>query len=332
MDQALAIKPCLFNCVIYCEKKERLDYCLDLLHTLASYFPCRLFVIHRLDESLKGQYTQSPDLYDKGADFYDTLFVEASADELYRVPFALFPFLVPELPIVLFWDCDPTQEQAVLPMIRNYANRLIFDSETVEPLFAFARRILESVDDEKKRLDLNWVRLSGWRELLAKAFDTQERLQHLRAASDVRFFYNARENRFFHHSQTQALYLQAWLAAEMQWEYQALEQQGELTKRIYRCDQETVCVTVQPLYVEQRAPGSLLFMEMVSRLGTEVSIDSRGLSGTARVKSVCDASCTLPYTLPLRGGRLNHRFFQQLLYQEAGSHYEAMLRELAKQE
>lgn len=334
MDQApepTTLKPCLFNCVVYCESKERLDYCLDLMRNLAAFYPCRLFVIHRLAEEAKGQYTQSKDLYEKGSSFYDTLFVEASEDQLYRVPFALFPFIVPELPIMLFWDADPTEERAVLPMIQEYARRLIFDSETVEPLFAFARRILASQDDEK-RLDLNWVRLSGWREVLSKVFDTEERLQHLRAASAVRIFYNARENRFFHHNQTQALYLQAWLAAEMQWEYASMEQQAELTKRTFKCDQEQVSVTVQPLYIEQRAPGSLLCIEMVSRLGTEVSIDSRNLQGAVRVKSVCDASCTLPYMLPLRGSRLNHRFFQQLLYQEVGHHYEAMLRELAKQE
>lgn len=326
------LKPCLFNCVVYSAAKERLDYCLEFMRQLALYFPCRLFVIHRLEdkESYYAQNRQLP--YGDGAQFYDTLFVEVSKDQLNRVAFALFPFLDPELPIVLFWDCDPTEEKAVLPDIAPYASRLIFDSETIEPLSAFARRLLDASHEEKACLDLNWARLAGWRHLLAKVFDTKERLEQLHAASYIRILYNARENRFFHHSQTQSLYLQAWLAAKMGWHYEAMQHTPEGIKCFYHCEGNILEIHIEPLYVEDKAPGSVLYMEIKSLRGTEVMIDSRQLSGLARVKSECDASCTLPYSLPLPGSKLNHRFFQQLLYQEVGDDYDKMLQVLAGME
>lgn len=331
-----ALKPCLFNCVVYCQQQERFEYCLELARGLASYFPCRLFFMQHLKEKGLNHYTQSREgLSGWGANFYDTLFVETSSDQLYRVPFSLFPFLVPELPIMLFWDADPTEEKEVLPIIWPYANRLIFDSETISNLATFARRMphFETNDQAKEQVDLNWARLSGWRELLAKVFDTQERVEHLRASSEVRIFYNARENRFFHHSQTEALYLQAYLAAQMGWQYEAKETQNEnkSLRVLYQFDGHPIRVIIQPLEIQQRAPGSLLCIEVTSRLGTEVTMDSRELPNAVRVKSICDASCTLPYVLPLRG-RLNSRFFQQLLYQDVNKHYEAMLQMLAQQE
>ena len=353
-----ALKPCLFNGVVYCQQKERVGYCLDLMHTMAGYFPCRLFVIHCLEEGVVDHYTQSREIpegvsvaSDWGSHFYDLLLVEVSRDQLHRVPFALFPFLVPELPIMLFWDCDPTEENAVLAAVSPYARRLIFDSETIGSLAPFAQRMLGVTEGSKEgkkstgrkplaQIDLNWVRLMGWRELLSKVFDTQERLEQLRAASHVHILYNAKENRFFHHSQTQALYLQAWLAAQMQWEYEASEGENGRIKRTYRSEAHVansvtspvLSVTAEPLYTEQRAPGSLLCVEVISRLGTEVMMDSRDLSGSVRVKSVCDASCTLPYLLPLRGSKMNYRYFQQLLYQEINGHYDGMLKMLVKQE
>lgn len=328
----MQIKPCLFNCVVYCRQKERVDYCLDLMHTLSGYFPCRLFFIHHLEEG-HGHYTQSREIpHGQMTDFYDTLFVEASSDQLHRVSFSLFPFLVPELPIMLFWDCDPTQEKDVLPAIYPYANRLIFDSETIEDFASFANRMLATPEREAcARIDLNWVRLIGWRELLAKVFDTPERVEQLRAASEIQISYNARENRFFHHSQMQARYLQAWLASQMGWEYKETHVDVERIQLRYQADGHPLQVTMQPLYIEQRLPGSVIGMEVTSRLGTQVMMDSRSLIEGVRVKSICDASCTLPYTLPLRGSRLNNRFFQQLLYQEVNEHYHAMLHMLAKQ-
>ena len=163
IKSSLQTKPCLFNCVVYCRQQERLDYCLDLMQTLNTYFPCRLFFIHHLTQG-QGCYTQAPEIPGgKSTSFYDTLFVEVSSDQLYRVAFALFPFLVPQLPIMLFWDCDPTQEKAVLPAIAPYARRLIFDSETVESLELFARRMLLEKKAACDQMDLNWARLMGWR-------------------------------------------------------------------------------------------------------------------------------------------------------------------------
>lgn len=329
------IKPCLFNFVVYCEQQERFEYCLELARSLAKYFPFRLFFVHHLKEKSSNHYRETQEgLNGWGASFYDARLVESSSEELYRVPFSLFPFLAPQLPIMLFWDCDPTEEKSLLPSIRPYAHRLIFDSETLTDLAAFAERMLSHDLGylAREQIDLNWARLAGWVDLLAKVFDTEERIRHLRASSEIYIVYNARENRFFHHSQTEALYLQAHLAAQMGWQYETQEPCDKRSLRvIYRYEDQPVRVLIEPREIEQRAPGSLLYIGVRSRLGTEVTMDSRELATSVKVKSVCDASCTLPYVLPLRGSRFNSRFFQQLLYQDVSRHYQAMLKMLLQQ-
>ena len=77
--------------------------------------------------------------------------------------------------------------------------------------------------------------------------------------------------------------MQAWLAVQMGWKYEGVQTEKERIQHSYHFEGHPVRVNMQPLYMEQRAPGSVLGMEVTSRLGTQVTMDSRGLSDGVKV-------------------------------------------------
>ena len=104
---------------------------------------------------------------------YDEANIHFSPAQKAQIPFPVLPYLLPDLPVVLIWGQDPTAEQEILPHLLSVSNRLVYDSECAENLQRFSNRILAQSDASRTDLiDLNWVRMKGWRDAFDEVFDT----------------------------------------------------------------------------------------------------------------------------------------------------------------
>lgn len=220
-------RACLFNLIVYAHLNPRSDFIRIRVQKIIEKFPCRiLFISHDLNSKKDYLKTAISVVSPKEEDSHtacDQIDIGVSGKDIAKVPFVVLPLLLPDLPVHLLWAEDPCNEDPLFQKLASFSSRLIFDSETSEHLYLFASTLLSFHEKGKEIADLNWARTESWRDLIAASFFSEERLSQLENASSIKIEYNAEETPFFCHFKIQALYLQAWLASRLKWEWEKVK-------------------------------------------------------------------------------------------------------------
>jgi glucose-6-phosphate dehydrogenase assembly protein OpcA len=262
-------RACLFNLIFYTQKNHRISYIRKLAQKVIEKFPSRVIFVTAdktgIAPSLKTEVsilTSSQGQFDIACDYIQ---IEAMGSSVAQIPFVVLPHILPDLPVYLLLAEDPCQDDPLCHQLELLAHRLIFDSETTDNLPQFASNLLY----EHKRLqldiaDLNWARLEGYRELLSMSFYTPERLHQIKRARSLSLTYNAQKTPFFCHTKIQAIYLQAWLATQLGWEFCTVSQIEGTLSFTYRGPSGPIDVTLSPLEVSALPPGLVLSIDIIS--------------------------------------------------------------------
>lgn len=335
-EELLKIKACLFNFIIYVQDVSRIDYFRELAQTVTEKFPCRIVFIQANPKAETGYANTriSTEVHKSGgteAIVYDQIDIEAGGDFLPRVPFLILPHLVPDLPVYLLWGHDPTIEDSILPHLELFATRLIFDSECTDNLPQFCSRLLNKMKKMKCDLvDMNWARFVGWRNLLAQLFDTRERSEELHNCKLITISYNHKPCSTFYHNETQALYLQSWLATQFSWNFHSVESKEGKTRFLYTSKQRQIIVDLLPKTAEVFTPGSIISFEAATTNNHFYSLTrTPQASQQVRVEISTLEECELPYTYPIAHRTRGYAFVKEILYSPASPHYRAMLHTIA---
>ena len=222
------IKACLFNLIIYTHDERRANYMREIVNSILEKFPCRIIFIQGDTNPSKDYLTAgvSNVSIGKGDSSFgcDQITINVSANKLQRIPFIVLPHIIPDMPVYLLWGRDPTAENDILPFLLQFANRLIFDSECTNNLQQFSHKMLEKIDTVKAEImDLNWGLISGWRDVLSQTFDTHDRIHQLNFSKVIQIGFNNKKTEFCQHSVIQAIYLQGWLAAQLNWKFLSIQ-------------------------------------------------------------------------------------------------------------
>jgi Glucose-6-phosphate dehydrogenase subunit len=107
---------------------------------------------------------------------FEQVTILASGDAVHSAAYIVQPLLKPDLPIYLWWLNDPPQESPAFADLAQMSSRVIVDSNTfLQPEAGI--NILSSFMQQTPNCaisDLNWGRVTLWRELVAQFFDVAE--------------------------------------------------------------------------------------------------------------------------------------------------------------
>lgn len=262
-------RACLFNLIFYTQKNHRTSYIQRIAQKVVEKFPSRVIFISvdktSTENLLKTEVSilsSSKGEFDVACDYIS---IDASGPSSERVPFVALPHILPDLPVYLVWGEDPSKGDPLCYQLEQFANRLIFDSETTDNLPRFAASILEQMEKSHCDIaDLNWARIESWREMLSMAFYSKDNLDQILRAKKITITYNAQETLFFCHTHIQAIYLQAWLSCQLGWKFQSLEKTSDTFKFSYNGDRGPLEIL---LYTAQHAnlpPGLILSVEIIT--------------------------------------------------------------------
>lgn len=319
------MKACLFNLIVYSHNQARLAYFKDLINAIMDKFPCRvLFVqgdLEAKDSYLKvhvsTEFGSHPN--SSGCDY---ITLEVSSDQIERIPFIILPNLVSDLPIYLLWGEDPTQSSPILAALEQLATRVIFDSEWTKDLQRFCQVLLDKWSSHRVEwMDMNWIRISGWREILSLTFDSPERLNHLILSKSITITYNGKSNSLFRHPETQALYLHGWLAVQLGWNYQSSKREEDKISFYYQAESYPIEVHLQPASSDKLEPEEIIKIEIEGRHESSCSLVRQGSSNQVVVHCSTEYQCDLPFTLLLPSTHLNRRFIKELFYRQSSQDY-----------
>src|SRR5882672_12971189 len=216
--QALA-RASVLNLVVYAEREIHARRAARAVADLALRHPSRAIIV--LGDRRRDGVVASLQLHchvpqSDGAQpvLYEQILARVRGDFDERVASIVIPLLVPDLPVFLWWTGTPPSDARRFDDLVAVADRLIVDSaDFARPdrtLGIMANLARTNHDRRFGITDLNWTRLTPWRELVAAFFDVDAWRPCLGAIVGVRVGFGVdADGRDIHPSQ--ALLLVGWL-------------------------------------------------------------------------------------------------------------------------
>lgn len=318
----------LFNLIVFSRLSKRTDYFRNIVQKVVEKFPCRILFISE-DPDAKEPYLKTavsvviPKAGDNLGIACDLIDIGVAGSYLQRVPFLLFPHLVPDLPIYLLWAEDPSIPHPLFSSLSQLATRIIFDSEAADDLLRFSKTLLDLRKTRSIDLgDMNWARTEGWRDLIASTFHSQERQAMLKDLSLVKIIYNAQETEFFCHLKIQALYLLSWLSSRLNWKFQ------NVTPSLH-FQFESLDARIESETWEKLGPGTVIAIEF--HTSKKEHFTAKRIKEQYHHVKICLSSedkCELPYPFILGQTATGQSLVKEICTKGTSIHYLEMLKEI----
>ena len=269
----------VLNLVVYAEREAAARRAARSVADLASRHPSRAIVL-LADRSDAGDGVDTqiqmrchvPTATGMTQVSYEQILVLARGDADDRLASALIPLLVPDLPVFLWWTGSPPVQASVFEQVTRLADRLVVDSADFarpEEMLPDLARICDRAKGRFGITDLNWTRLTPWREVVASFFDVPAWRPFLDAVTGVRVgFAVDMDGRQILPSQ--ALLLIGWLASQLQWRpHDALapSEAGGMLFTISRRDGAAIQVRVRPRFERGLEAGDVSGIRLQAERG-----------------------------------------------------------------
>ena len=193
---------------------------------------------------------------------YEQILLRARGDSDERLASAVIPLLVPDLPVFLWWTGNPPFGRRHFEGLTSLADRLIFDSADFarpDEVLPATARVSEQARGRFGITDLNWTRLTPWREIVSTFFDVPAYRPFLDVITGLRVgFAVDMDGRDIHPSQ--ALLFVGWLASRLGWratQSLAPAEAGGLLFAMARADGAPIMVRVRPRFERGLAEGDV---------------------------------------------------------------------------
>lgn len=118
---------------------------------------------------------------------FEQMTLRATGSAMHAIANIIQPLLKPDLPVYLWWLGDPPEDGAMFERLVSLSNRVIFDSASFfhpEQNVLTMARLSQSFPDCALS-DLNWGRITPWRQLIVQFFDAMEYRPYLAGVNSI---------------------------------------------------------------------------------------------------------------------------------------------------
>ena len=272
----------VLNLIVYADREEHARRAARSIADLALRHPSRAIVVlvdrgarEGLDERIE-MHCRLPIADGARLVCYEQILVRAHGDVEDRLASAVIPLLVPDLPVFLWWTGTPPLGSRSFGDLLRLTDRLVVDSadfarpEVTLPIIA---NISEAARGRFGLTDLNWTRLTPWREIATAFFDVPSWRLFLDGITGLRVgFAVDMDGRDIHPSQ--ALLFVGWLASRLGWrplETLAPSEAGGLLFAIARPDGARIMVRVRPRFERGLEEGDISGVRIQAARGRQLA-------------------------------------------------------------
>jgi len=222
---AMVMRSSVLNLVIVTPDPTKGQRITDTLNHISGVHPSRVLTIVERRRRVSPGYDAALSIY-RQADpsgswqaLREDVRITARAEAADHLLSVVEPLLIPGLPVFLWWIGEPPLGGPLFTQMVEISDRIIIDSaqfyDGAAALPALAQ-IIKIHHERSAFSDLNWGRLTAWRELTAQFFDAPESRLYLDYISSLKLEYavpadGGRPNA------TQALFFVGWLASLLGW-------------------------------------------------------------------------------------------------------------------
>jgi glucose-6-phosphate dehydrogenase assembly protein OpcA len=219
-----AIRACSCNLVVIAHDRQESELLPELLARVAEWHPCRSLIAYQEEEETQGEAPAG----DSGMRAWirahclvstaggsptccETVTVGARGSSVADLPNILVSLLVPDLPVFIYWRSFRPEDQELAEKMAYSSDLLIVDDAHNR------ERFLTLLTHAPKGLgvrDLNWSRLTAWRDLITQFFDPPALRRYAREISEVEIIRSVASPA---NIPTRTLLLTGWLATRLNW-------------------------------------------------------------------------------------------------------------------
>lgn len=293
----------LFNLVVYLHDSHSIPYYTKLIQSIKEKFSCHTICILPQDFFVKPN---------------DCKIIQVNAANSDNLHLTLFSHLLPDIPIYLLWGQDLLDENSILTKLQHFSHRLIFDSDTSLDLISLSN-YLKTIKEEHsiEIIDLNWLRISGWREAILKVFDTSLKVNQLKNSKKITIYYNCIEDGNATHSHRGGYYIQLWLSSRFSWHLESEEKKEDS----YFYHYKECSVTLLPQKHPHLFAGGITRIDIVSE--NEQTIMHRTIDDfkKVRIEAFDKEKCQIPYSFYIPIYYEGPNFLSDILFSQTSEHY-----------
>ena len=272
----------VLNLIVYADREEHARRAARSVSDLALRHPSRAIVVladrgperERHEQHIE-MHCQLPIPDGARQVCYEQILVRATGEVDDRLASAIIPLLVPDLPVFLWWTGTPPLGSRSFADLLRLTDRLIVDSADFarpDKTLAVISELSRNANPASRRkrfglTDLNWTRLTPWREIATAFFDVPSWRLFLDGITGLRVgFAVDMDGRDIHPSQ--ALLLIGWLASRLGWQgvdALAPSEAGGLLFTMANTDDKPSHVRVRPRFERGLDPGDMSGVRIQSR-------------------------------------------------------------------
>ena len=266
------IRACALNLLVYVESEEEGREVSNVISQVTLQNPCRAIVMITQPASSQSALTawisahcHLPVAGEKQV-CSEEISVAASGEAVADLPSLVVPLTVSGLPVYLWWRGGRYQPHAPFSQILRISDHVIVDSarfpDPPADLSSFATRVDKSSGDIAFS-DLNWTRLTPWRELVAQCFDPPELRPRLEQLAKIRVEYE-RGSDGGAGGLGRALLITGWLASRLGWAPRGYSVSSADGTRllIFKSGSLLVSVNAVPVEVTASCPSGLVSLTL----------------------------------------------------------------------
>ena len=265
------IRACALNLLVYVKSEEEGREVSNVVSQVTLQNPCRAIVMITDPTSSRTALTawisahcHLPVAGEKQV-CSEEISVAASGEAVADLPSVVVPLTVSGLPVYLWWRAGRYQPPSHFNQILRIADHVFVDSarfpDPPEDFTSFWAQV-EKFSGDIAFSDLNWTRLTPWRELVAQGFDSAELHPCLRQLAEVRVEYEHGQNGGAG-GLGRALLITGWLASRLGWAPRGYSVSSNGTRfLIFKTGSVLVRVNAVPVEVAARCPGGLVSLTL----------------------------------------------------------------------
>ncbi|MDT5063371.1 MAG: hypothetical protein QOH63_3830 [Acidobacteriota bacterium] len=255
--------------------------------------------------------------------------IEAAGVAVETVASAIEPLLEPDVPVFLWWKDIPHYEDKLFSRMTAMSDRLVIDSSCFDNPHKDLLRLAQMIRERPQFMsasDLNWGRLTAWRNLVASFWDVPDYLPYLDKIERIVIEYDPP---CFAPDEIapQSLLAVGWLASRLGW---SIEGNGERVENRaasfqLRASGREIKVLMQATEREGYADGILVSLTLSTKdASAEFSVafsdDRKKLETEARVDGARTVGRVLSYEQKTEGQRLSRELSllkRDFIYEQA---------------
>lgn len=217
---------CVLNLIVHAsleEDRAKLDQVLD---DVTAHAPSRALVLitdrTSPDAKLAAYVSTRCQARSKGGKQVcgEQITIEASGAQVETAASAIEPLVVPDVPVFLWWKDIPHEDDKLFNRLVELSDRVVIDSLVFDHPHEDLRRLAQIISERRQYMllsDVNWGRLTSWRNLIAGFWDVADYRPYLDAIDHLLIEFDPPDASSGEIA-AQALLVVGWMASLLKWQ------------------------------------------------------------------------------------------------------------------